>query len=163
MKKPFFVISTLIIALAIVQSCKKDEPETDADRSLYDEISSGTYSWYRDAEILPGVPPSPHGSFKLRFNQAAFNALDQTGELPEGESFPVGSILVKEIYSGNTLNLYAVMKKDPSNADAGDGWVWAEFNPDGSVAYSASKKGGSCISCHSGTPNRDLVRTFDLH
>ncbi|MBL0054566.1 MAG: hypothetical protein IPP29_25345 [Bacteroidetes bacterium] len=40
---------------------------------------------------------------------------------------------------------------------------WAEFKPDGTVTYSAANKGSGCIGCHSGTPNRDLTRTFDLH
>ena len=55
------------------------------------------------------------------------------------------------------------MKKDPSNGNAGSGWVWAEFKTDGSAAFSTSKKGDGCISCHSNNPNRDLTRTFDLH
>jgi len=59
--------------------------------------------------------------------------------------------------------LYAVMKKDPSNGNAGNGWIWAEFETNGTVKTSVSAKGSACISCHSGTPNRDLIRTFDLH
>jgi hypothetical protein len=55
------------------------------------------------------------------------------------------------------------MKKDPSNGNAGSGWVWAEFKTDGSASFSTGKKGDGCISCHSGLPNRDLTRTFDLH
>ena len=82
---------------------------------------------------------------------------------PAGNTFPSGSIIVKEVTSGGSVSLYAVMKKDPGNDNAGNGWLWGEYNPDGSTAFSVSKKGDGCISCHSGSPNRDLVRTFDLH
>ncbi|HNR19352.1 MAG TPA: cytochrome P460 family protein [Bacteroidia bacterium] len=80
-----------------------------------------------------------------------------------GSSFPTGSIIVKEIFCGSTINPYAVMKKDPSNGNTGNGLVWTEFNTDGSSAFSTGKKDDGCISCHSGSPNRDLTRTFDLH
>ena len=156
----FFAIASMIV---IIQSCKKDKTDTDADSALYSEVSAGGYTFYQNGTLLSGAAPSPHGSFKLRFNATAQAALDSTGELPAGNNFPNGSIIVKEIFSGSNINLIAVMKKDPSNGNAGSGWVWAEYNTDGSSAFSTGKKGDGCISCHSGNPNRDLVRTFDLH
>jgi hypothetical protein len=163
MKKTIITIGFFLTVLIIIQSCKKDKVVTDADNALYSEITASGYSYYQNGYMLSGVSPSPHGSFKLRFNATAYAALDSNGELPIGSSFPTGSIIVKEIYNVSSLNLYAVMKKDPSNENAGSGWVWAEFNIDGSTAFSTGKKGDACISCHSGTPNRDLTRTFDLH
>lgn len=153
----------MLTVIVAIQSCKKDNAVTDADNALYAEITAGGYTYYQNGNLLSGVSPSPHGSFKLRFNATALAALDSTGELPTGNSFPTGSIIVKEIYSGNSINLYAVMKKDPTNENAGSGWMWAEFNTDGSAAFSTGEKGDGCVSCHSGTPNRDLTRTFDLH
>jgi hypothetical protein len=153
----------LITLIALIQSCKKDKAETTVDSSLYDEIVAGGFTYYRNANVLSGVAPSPHGSFRLRFNSTALAALDSTGELPAGNTFPNGSMLVKEVFSGGAVNIYVVMKKDPSNANASNGWVWGEFNTDGTTAYSVSNNGAACVSCHSGTPNRDLTRTFDLH
>lgn len=163
MKKYSITLFVLFVTLLIVQSCKKDKAETDADAAFFSETTASGYTFYQGGSILAGVSPSPHGSFKLRFNATAQAALDSTGELPSGNSFPTGSIIVKDVYSGNSLSLYAVMKKEPSNSNAGSGWVWAEFNTDGSVVFSVAKKGDGCISCHSGNPNRDLTRTFDLH
>lgn len=163
MKKTLSTVCLILSLIVIIQSCKKDEEDTDADKALYSEITASGYSFYQSGNVLPGVSPSPHGSFKLRFNATALAALDSTGELPSGGTFPTGSIIVKDVYSNGSISLYAVMKKDPSNGNAGNGWVWAEFQPGGSVSFSTSKKGDGCISCHSGTPNRDLVRTFDLH
>ena len=163
MRKAFLTISLIAASVVAMQSCKKNKTDTDADNALYSEITGSGYSYYQSGNILPGVSPSPHGSFKLRFNATAVSALDSTGELPTGNNFPTGSIIVKEVYDGSNISLYAVMKKDPSNGNAGSGWVWAEFHPDGSAAFSTGKKGDGCISCHNGSPNRDLTRTFDLH
>lgn len=163
MKNKAIALSLLMASLITMHSCKKDKSDTEADNALYSEVASTGYSYYQNGNVLPRVSPSPHGNFKLRFNAKALSALDSTGELPPGSSFPSGSIIVKEVFSGSSVSLYAVMKKDPSNDNAGNGWVWAEFNPDGSAAFSVVKKGDGCISCHSGTPNRDLTRTFDLH
>ncbi len=163
MKKTIITIGLIITTIVTIQSCKKDKADTDADNALYSEITAGGYTYYQSGTLLSGVSPSPHGSFKLRFNATALAALDSIGELPSGSIFPTGSIIVKEIFSGSSINLYAVMKKDPSNENAGSGWLWAEFNTDGSAAFSTGKKGDGCISCHSGSPNRDLTRTFDLH
>ena len=160
------IIKTLLPLLAVIfflQTCKKDNKDTDADNALYDETKMGSYSYYQNGDTLAGASSSPHGSFKLRFNSTAAAALDSTGELPSGSSFPTGSILVKEIFSGNSIDLLAVMKKDPSDGNAGSGWIWAEFNTDGSAKFSTGKKGDGCISCHSTSPHRDLVRTFDFH
>lgn len=163
MRKAIITIGLMLTSIIIIQSCKKDTADTDADKALYSEISAGGYTYYQSGTLLSGVSPSPHGSFMLRFNATALAALDSTGELPAGGIFPSGSVIVKEIFDGSNINLYAVMKKDPSNGNAGSGWVWAEFNTDGSAAFSTGKKGNGCISCHSGSPNRDLTRTFDVH
>lgn len=160
MKKIIITISLFAAIIVLVQSCKKDRK---LDEELYGEISGSGFTYFQNGNMLTGVSPSPHGSFKLRFNSIALAALDSTGELPVGSMFPEGSIIVKEIFSGSSINQYAVMKKDPSHENAGESWVWAEFKPDGDVTFSSSKKGDGCISCHSGTPNRDLTRTFDLH
>jgi len=163
MDRKWNTIVILFISVMTMQSCKKDKADTDADHALYDEIKTAGFTYYQNGNLLAGVSPSPHGAFKLRFNAVALAALDSTGELPAGSSFPAGSLLVKELFTGNNITLYSVMKKDPSNENAGSGWVWAEFKTDGAASFSTGKKGNGCISCHGGLPNRDLTRTFDLH
>nr|MBP7438447.1 cytochrome P460 family protein [Bacteroidia bacterium] len=153
----------LLPAVTTMIACKKDKEESSADQAFSSEIRNGSYSYYQNGNTLSAASPSPHGSFKLKFNSTALAALDSTGELPSGATFPNGSVIVKEVVSGSGVTLLAVMKKEPSNANAGSGWMWAEYEPDGSTVFSVGKKGDGCIGCHSGSPNRDLVRSFDLH
>ena len=159
----------VIFVAGAIHSCKDDDdddqPVPSADETLFNESSTTSgYSYYQSGNILPADPNSPHGSFLLRFNSIAAAALDSTGELPVGGTFPNGSILVKEVYVGTTLSLYAVMKKDPGSSNSGQGWLWAEYEPDGAVNISVLDKGNDgCVSCHTAIPNRDLVRTFDFH
>ncbi|OFY66114.1 MAG: hypothetical protein A3H98_11975 [Bacteroidetes bacterium RIFCSPLOWO2_02_FULL_36_8] len=163
MKKSIIAFCLTAVVFISFYSCNKDDEDPDADKALYDATKSGGYTFYQNGNLLTGASPSPHGSFKLRFNSTALAALDSTGELSAGKNFPTGSIIVKDVYSGSNISLYAVMQKDPSNKNSGSGWVWAEYKTDGSVAFSAGKKGDGCTGCHSGTPNRDFTRTFDLH
>ncbi len=166
--KPYLTIIIILFAIVTsVQSCKKDNEDTSTDTDLFNETSSASgYTYYIGSPgITAGFGNSPHGFERVRFNSIAQAVLDSTGKLPSGASFPTGSIIVKEIYSSATgsINLLAIMKKDPDNGNSGNGYLWAEIKPDASVAFSTSKKGDGCISCHSGSPNRDLIRTFDLH
>ena len=164
MKKTAITIGLAFISILFIQSCEKDKIETkDSDVDLFNKVIQGGYIYYQGGAILNPASPSPHGNFKLRFNATAFAALDTSGELPAGNSFPTGSVLVKELYNGGTLTQYAVINKDPANPNAGSGWVWAEFNTSGTAVFSTANKGDGCISCHSGSPARDLVKTFDLH
>ena len=163
MKKTFLFITSFLTILVIIQACSKDKAHTDTDSKLYSEITTGGFTYYQNGNLLAGVSPSPHGSFRLRFNSVAFEALDNTDELTTGHTFPDGSLIVKEIYVGNDPRFYSVMKKEPINAYAGGGWIWAEYESDGTVLVSSGKKGNECTGCHGGSPNRDLTRTFDLH
>ncbi|CAN5537748.1 hypothetical protein BH11BAC2_BH11BAC2_03070 [soil metagenome] len=167
MKNYLTITTILIIFIVFSQSCKKkDEASPDADKMLFSLVGESGYTYYVGTpSITPGVGNSPHGFERVRFNAIAQAALDATGKLPVGSTFPTGSVIVKEIYSSATgvINQYAVMKKDPSSSVAGNGYEWAEFNPDGSNTFTTGNKGVGCISCHSGAGNRDLVRTFDLH
>ena len=160
--KSFFIFGYLVMVLSY-QACQYENAETKSVNELYTDATATELTNYQNGTILAGVSPSPHGLFKLRFNAIAQAALDSLGELPVGATFPNGSLIVKEIYSGSTISLIAVMKKDAASNNAGNGWVWAEFKPNGETDYGIEKKGEACIGCHSGTPNRDLTRTFDLH
>ena len=101
---------------------------------------------------------------RVSMNARALGAL-QSGRLPTAAQFPDGSIILKEVRprADAPATVYAVMYKDAGNTLAGDGWLWAEFSLDGSVAYSVSNRGTACTSCHQREQGRlnDLVRTFE--
>lgn len=164
MQKLSFTLFTLFSVILIFQSCKKDDiTNVDEDQVFFEEYQKATLTAFRDSGLLSGVSPSPHGSFKLYFNGTAQAALGTDGNLPMGETFPEGSMIVKEIYSNGSPSLIALMKKEAGNAQVASGWVWGEYGPSGNTVYSAGKKGIGCTGCHGGGTNRDLVRTFDLH
>lgn len=167
--KAFKFLTAIIVIVVLLKSCVyHDISDPDyinaSDESLFDEADNGAdYTYYQSGNTIAPAAQSPHGMYRLRFNSTALQALDVNGELPENGRFPTGSIVVKEVYVNSNLNILAVMKKAPIDVNAGDGWLWAEYRLDGTPAVSIEGKGNSCISCHNDTPNRDLVRTFDLH
>lgn len=166
MKKSLLIYGLVLLASGLYSSCKKDEEdEKKANNDLYCEINAGNYSYYTGTQTITEGLSGAHGFIKVRLNAKAVSALDSTGKLPPGGVFPNGSVIVKEMYSSLSggLNLYAIMKKEPGNENAGSGWLWGEYKPGGDVVFSVGKKGNGCISCHSDPVNRDLVRTFDLH
>jgi hypothetical protein len=101
---------------------------------------------------------------RVSINATALAAL-QSGRLTQAAQFPDGSIILKEVRPrvDAPADLYAVMYKDARNTLAGEGWLWAEFSPNGSVNYSVSNRGTACTSCHQREqgPQNDLVRTFE--
>lgn len=159
--KTHLAFGLLILAVAIVDvSCKKKKTNT----SLYEDSKSAALTFYKGKDtIYSPKGGSPHGNFKLKFNATALAKLDASGKLPPGASFDDGALIVKEVYSGNNLSLYAVMKKDSKSKYASKDWVWAEYKPDGKVYYDVSKNGVGCVSCHTTSSNRDFTRSFDLH
>jgi len=169
MNKVIKLEGILVFALILFGACEYhnlDEPPDaiDAtDESLFDEANGDGFTYYQNGNLIPSAPQSAHGIFKLRFNQIAAGALGPDGELPENSSFPIGSVVVKENFQGSTLNILAVMKKVPADIHANAGWIWAGYYIDGTTAISIEENGSACVSCHSETPNRDLVRTFDFH
>lgn len=152
-----FLCAALVVAWG---SCGKKK----LNKGLYEEASDGGLVLYKNKDSIMGAAGgSPHGKFKLKFNTIASGQFGADGKFPAGATFLNGSLIVKEVYSGNELTLYAVMKKDPESKFASGGWLWAEYNPGGETEFSVAKKGDGCVSCHSGSPNRDLTRSFDLH
>jgi len=101
---------------------------------------------------------------RVSLNATAAAAL-QGGRLPAGGQFPDGSIVFKEIRPSASASpsVYAVMVKDRANTLSGNGWLWAEYSPSGSVVFSVTNRGNACTSCHlrqQGLQN-DLVRSFE--
>ncbi len=101
---------------------------------------------------------------RVTLNGRAASAL-VGGRLPAGGRFPDGSIVFKEIRAGQSAmpHVYALMYRDQANPLAGDGWLWAEYSPTGSVVYSVTERGSGCVGCHrlERGPQNDLVRTFE--
>jgi hypothetical protein len=167
MKISIYVILAVLTFLPLI-SCvyhELDSPSSSSitDARIFAEINEAGFEYYQGGTTLQPASASPHGNFKLRFNQEALSSLDGSGELPQGGTFPEGSVIVKEVYVNNVLNIYAIMKKAPLDANAANGWVWSEIGPNGKVQYSIKGKGNGCVSCHDDLPNRDFVRTLDLH
>ncbi len=158
----FTFCATAVILLPFY-SCTKHSADDIEDEKLFAGLSQGQCTYYQQGNILQAAPGSPHGSFRLRFNAIASAALDSNGKLPVGAVFPDGSIIIKEALKNGDIDIFAVMKKNPTNSRSASGWLWAEFNAKGEAVFSTGKKGNGCISCHSITPNRDQVRSFVLH
>jgi hypothetical protein len=99
---------------------------------------------------------------RVSMNARARNALGG-GRLPSGAVFPDSSVIFKQIRTGGVTTLYAVLFKDKNNPLAENGWLWAEYAPDGSVVVSIQQRGASCVTCHSREqgPQNDFVRTFE--
>jgi hypothetical protein len=161
----FLVVSGIVFICCF--SCVYDElsvaNESESDSLLLVTLSENGYSYFQGGRILSPASASPHGDYKLRFNETASSALDASGKLPLNSTFPEGSVIVKEVYSGNIISVLAVMKKSRSDQNANSGWIWAELAPTGEVYFSVKQRGSGCVSCHNDTPNRDLVRSFDFH
>ena len=158
-----FLLFTVVI---VIDSCTKDKAPISApfefsDKQLFVIVSDTTNrKFYKNnPNLLPPASSSPHGSFRLWFNPKAQTVLDASGKLPVNGIFPDSSLLVKEVLIPlfDSIPVLAVMYKLQGS------WKWAEYEFDGDVVYSIKKDPSACVSCHSLSPNRDLVRTFDLH
>jgi len=126
-----------------------------------------TYILFPNAEeITAGTlnGSSAHRPFvRTSLNTTAISVL-QGGKLPAGTTFPNGSVVFKEVRTnGGATVTYAIMYKSADSRLAGNGWLWAEINPNGSVGYSISNRGAACTGCHSleRGPQNDSVRTFE--
>lgn len=118
---------------------------------------------YKNGDTLMALGTSPHGSFVLKVNAAMASVLDGNGKIISGSEIPDGSLIVKEVTGAGGLSLIALMKKERKSKFAENGWIWAEYKPDGGVYYDAQKKGAACVGCHGGSGNEDFTLTFGLH
>jgi hypothetical protein len=158
----FLISSLLSLVLLLALHCTKSVGKNPAlaytDNALLDSSkAAGRYYYKNDPVKLLSGANGPHGAFKLRFNNIAFNALQDSGSLPLKKQMPDGSLVIKDVYDKGQVGLYAIMYKLSGS------WLWAEIEPDGEVHYSVNKDPGVCINCHSQAGNRDLLRTFTYH
>lgn len=164
-------ILLLLSCIITFNSCSKD-PATEnpdetnlyTDADMYNEIRNGSFYYYKsDTTTLSAAGNSPHGTFKLLFNQTAKDALGSDGKLAATDTFPKGSIILKDVIRNGSTSFYAAMWKQPNSTNATEDWLWYEANLDGSLLVSITAKGNGCIGCHRANTNRDFVNSFDLH
>jgi hypothetical protein len=135
----------------LVAGCGDNQDDAGA-RALLEKIRADRYTtWDRAPGYEARRPTSaPHSEF------VDIYVNDQVAEvLALGEpltSWPVGSIIVKDGFDGDELELIAVMEK------RADGWFWAEYDDDGDPDYSG--RPDICMDCH--RSGSDYVRAFRL-
>lgn len=165
--KLMLVFSISLLCIFSFHSCKKEKNVSDmeksTDKQLYDmSKSTAGFTWFKNSDVLLNKSSgSAHAQsfLRTRYNSTAATKLDGAGRIMNGVSFPEGSLIVKEMFESTTnLVRYAILykKSDSPDADA-RGWVWGYINADGVIVESASKKGSSCISCHSQNGNIDYM------
>jgi hypothetical protein len=147
----------LFIALACTKQIGVNPSLAYSDRAILDSIKQPLYYYKNNASVIYPGTGAPHGAFKLRFNSVAAQVLTDGGKLPAGGVMPDGSLVVKDVYKGGEISLYAIMYKH------GGAWRWGEITPSGRVEYSLEDKNGLCLNCHSAQGNRDLIRAFDFY
>ena len=136
-----------ISALVLVACGNQDE---DGAVALWDEFHAADYRSWDHAPGWPGRTASTaaHGDIvEIYINDVLAEALAAGEPLTE---WPDGSLIVKDGFAGDDLNLVAAMEK------RGDEWYWAEYDFDGTVTHSGSP--GVCKRCHDS--GADYVRAF---
>ncbi|MBM2840386.1 MAG: hypothetical protein HW412_914 [Bacteroidetes bacterium] len=159
--------------LSVVSSCKDQGDEIiplSPDAELFRHVSQvDPFTSYR---LFPNVDSVTTGTLigshahqplvRVSMNAIAYSAL-RNDTLPAGSQFPDGSVVFKQIMMNGQVTLYAVILKDSDHGLSGNGWLWAEFTPDGSPFISVTRRGVNCTGCHAleQGPRHDFVRTFE--
>lgn len=139
----------------------------NSDADLFNLVTQREpFRSYAPFPRFEGMAPAagPHRTMvRVSLNQRAMGAL-QNGRLPANTRFPDGSVVFKEVMNdAGVVQSYAVMYKASSDARAGNGWLWADFSPTGTVGYPIANRGAMCTGCHldaQGAQN-DSVRVFE--
>jgi hypothetical protein len=154
-----------LFVLALTQSCKDNDDTVNAitDDELKAKLLETGYTNYSSDTLSADGPHTPF--IFVKFNATASAALNSNNEILAGETFPEGSVIVKEIYNnkGGLLVKRYVMYKKSDDSNAAINWVWAAYTSSNAVEHSVSRKGVGCFECHSTNPNRDGVNLFDAH
>lgn len=145
----------MFLGVCFLGACGRGEAE-----DLYEQIQSDDY---RDNYTrAPGWPDprlpadgGPHGSFiDLYVNDVMADAIDSGDSL---SAWPEGSLIVKDGWNdadGDDLKFITLMEKR-----SGSSWFWAEYEPDGSVAFAGLDE-SVCTNCHAS--GEDSVLAFGL-
>jgi len=141
-------LPALFLLSAAVAGCGDNQDPSGADE-LWKRIHDEKYtSWERAAGYATKQPSSaPHGDEVVIYLNETIAAAVAGDPLTK---WPVGSLIVKDGFSGDELDLVAAMEKRD------DGWYWAEWSGDGSAKFSGNPD--TCTSCHES--GADFVRAF---
>jgi hypothetical protein len=146
----------LVLVIAVAACGQDDDPE--GARVLWQKINAG--AGFRAWERAPGYPtrrPSftAHASaVEIWVNADVSSALSAPRSAALTE-WPVGSLIVKEGFRGDSRKLVAVMEK------RADGWFWAEYDDSGDSTYSG--RPSVCTDCHDNRKGySDWVYAFEL-
>jgi hypothetical protein len=151
MKRRTLWLSGILVLASIfsLAGCGDDQDPSGAD-DLWDRIHAQNYrSWMR----APGfetrkASAAPHGEeVDIYVNPVIQTALSGSGPVT---SWPDGSIIVKDGFSGGEPDIVAAMEK------AGSKWFWAEWDADGESVYSGNPD--ICTDCHQS--GADMVQAF---
>jgi hypothetical protein len=160
----------VVLAIVLLGCRQNDDPE--GAKALYAKANAGAgfrAAPWRRAPDFPERKPSftAHSrEVEIWVNEPMAKALDgventrisnDEGKLVRSE-WPVGSIIVKEGFSGDERRLVAIMEKRV------DGWHWAELDGDGEPLWSAANgKPEICVECHDNRATQfDWVYSIEL-
>jgi hypothetical protein len=149
-------VTAVTVGLTLAGCGQDDDPE--GARVLWQKINTGP--GFRSWERAPGYPtrkPSftAHASAVEIFVSPELASTLQRPKDSAVAEWPVGSIIVKEGFSGDSRKLVAVMEK------RADGWFWAEYDDGGDSKYSG--KPSVCVDCHDNRKGySDWVYAFEL-
>ena len=164
-KSTYFFVS--LFTLALLTSCTKNRAISGFDSELFAKAqkTDGFVYYNLSSEYLKSPIQSGHKSVYVRtkYNDIAATMLDDKGLVISGDVFPDGSLIVNEMSSTQSApEKYAIMFKDPKNEFADkNGWVWTYLNADNTIIEPSSRKGISCVKCHS-VGNSTLMSNYFL-
>ncbi len=150
-------LAALVCVALLVTACGQDDDHEGA-RVLWEKINAGP--GFRSWERAPGFPtrkPSftAHSSAVEIFVSANITSALTTPRTAPLTEWPVGSVIVKEGFSGDARKLVAAMEK------RADGWFWAEYDDGGDPKYSG--RPSVCTDCHDNRKGySDWVYAFEL-
>lgn len=176
MKSFWTVTAAALFLLSMMSSCTYMGSEVQVPHAITSDEALFTHIILTDPfvsySLFPRVDSVTSGTLngstahqplvRVSVNATGLAVLEN-GTLPSGSVFPDGSVIFKQIIMGGQTVLYAVILKDSRNPLAANGWLWAEYKPDGTTAISLTRQGSGCIGCHSREqgPQHDFVRTFE--
>ena len=137
--------------LLLVAGCVDNQDDAGARRLLAQVRADHYRSWDRapgfDSRQKSNAPHSD--AVDIYINDVIAEVL-AIGE--PRDTWPEGSIVVKDGFDGGDLDIIAIMEKRD------DGWYWAEYDNDGDPDYSGHPD--LCIDCH--RSGSDSMRGFGL-
>jgi len=164
----------LLLALAITQSCKKeDEPTpptptpTPAPEFIADSSSFLSYMTWTVQSVKNGPSPSLGTAHAGNDSTVTRSVHFKNGQDPVNGKYPIGTIIVKHTTNtANSVNELTAMVKRGNGFNAGVGdWEFFMLMPDGKIAKDASGApmrganlmGGMCGGCHSSASAKDFI------